>query len=85
MANVGARARRRRRRQPIFGHHPIASGLLLAGRAMAFAIFWRAGPLGRSARVDASSADLHVLRSLPDRDTRWRLRAQITAHAADLI
>jgi hypothetical protein len=68
----------------------IASGLLLAGGAVAFAIFWRSpAPLRAEARVDASGADLlHVTCATCPDGTEVRAgesKAQVTGHAADLI
>jgi hypothetical protein len=68
----------------------IASGLLLAGGAVAFAIFWRSpAPLRAEARVDANGADLlHVTCATCPDGTEVRAgesKAKVTAHAADLI
>jgi hypothetical protein len=68
----------------------IGSGLLLAGGAVAFAIFWRSpAPLRAEARVDANGADLlHVTCATCPDGTEIRAgdsKAQVTAHAADLI
>ena len=68
----------------------IASGLLLAGGAVAFAIFWRSpAPLRAEARVDANGADLlHVTCATCPDGTEIRAgdsKAQVAAHAADLI
>jgi hypothetical protein len=68
----------------------IASGLLLAGGAVAFALFWRSpAPLRAEARVDANGADLlHVTCATCPDGTEVRTgesKAAITAHAADLV
>ena len=68
----------------------IASGLLLAGGAVAFAIFWRSpAPLRAEARVDASGADLlHVTCATCPDGTEVRAgdsKAQVSSRAADLI
>jgi hypothetical protein len=68
----------------------IASGLLLAGGAVAFAIFWRSpAPLRAEARVDANGADLlHVTCATCPDGTEVRAgdsKAQVTSRAADLI
>jgi hypothetical protein len=68
----------------------IASGLLLAGGAVAFAVFWRSpAPLRAEARVDANGADiLHVTCATCPDGTEVRAgesKAQIAAHAADLV
>jgi hypothetical protein len=68
----------------------IASGLLLAGGAVAFAVFWRSpAPLRAEARVDANGADLlHVTCATCPDGTEVRAgdsKAQVTAHAADLV
>lgn len=68
----------------------IASGLLLAGGAVAFAIFWRSpAPLRAEARVDANGADvLHVTCATCPDGTEVRAgqsKAQVTGRAADLI
>jgi len=68
----------------------IASGLLLAGGAVAFAIFWRSpAPLRAEARVDASGADLlHVTCATCPDGTEVRAgdsKAQVSSRAADLV
>jgi hypothetical protein len=68
----------------------IASGLLLAGGAVAFAIFWRSpAPLRAEARVDANGADvLHVTCATCPDGTEVRAgeaKAQVTARSADLV
>jgi len=68
----------------------IASGLLLAGGAVAFAVFWRSpAPLRAEARVDSNGADvLHVTCATCPDGTEVRAgesKAQITGRAADLI
>jgi hypothetical protein len=68
----------------------IASGLLLAGGAVAFAIFWRSpAPLRAEARVDASGADLlHVTCATCPDGTEVRAgdsKAQVNSRAADLV
>jgi hypothetical protein len=68
----------------------IASGLLLAGGAVAFAIFWRSpAPLRAEARVDANGADLlHVTCATCPDGTEVRAgdsKAQVNARAADLV
>jgi hypothetical protein len=68
----------------------IGSGLLLAGGAVAFAIFWRSpAPLRAEARVDANGADLlHVTCATCPDGTEVRAgdsKAQVTGRAADLV
>jgi hypothetical protein len=68
----------------------IASGLLLAGGAVAFAIFWRSpAPLRAEARVDANGSDLlHVTCATCPDGTEVRAgdsKAQVNSRAADLI
>ena len=68
----------------------IASGLLLAGGAVAFAIFWRSpAPLRAEARVDANGADiLHVTCATCPDGTEVRAgesKAQVAGRAADLV
>src|SRR5262249_30808422 len=68
----------------------IASGLLLAGGAVAFALFWRSpAPLRAEARVDANGADLlHVTCATCPDGTEVRAgesKAQVNGHAADLV
>jgi len=68
----------------------IASGLLLAGGAVAFAIFWRSpAPLRAEARVDANGADLlHVTCATCPDGTEVRAgdsKAQVNSRSADLV
>jgi hypothetical protein len=68
----------------------IASGLVLAGGAVAFAIFWRSpAPLRAEARVDSNGSDLlHVTCATCPDGTEVRAgdsKAQVTGRAADLV
>jgi hypothetical protein len=68
----------------------IGSGLLLAGGAVAFAVFWRSpAPLRAEARVDSNGADLlHVTCATCPDGTEVRAgdsKAQITGRVADLV
>jgi len=68
----------------------IASGLLLAGGAVAFSVFWHSpAPLRAEARVDANGADiLHVTCATCPDGTEVRAgesKAQISGRAGDLV